>query len=139
MARGQTPRRRRFTGTHDQPLEQRYERTEADLFARIETLGREIENSVTGTDSKGLQSQGEKAESSSAAEYGSEAHHQAFAASLAGAATDEQVKGRLAAARSEGTHPRAALASKTQAKARKASPVAALPILSPAASPSNGC
>ncbi|WP_353713535.1 hypothetical protein [Arthrobacter sp. K5] len=95
-----------FTGTPDQPLEQRYERTEAELFARIEAMGREIENSVTGTNSQRPESEGAKTENGPAAEYGSEAHHQAFAASLAGTATDEQVKGRLAAARSEGTHPR---------------------------------
>lgn len=115
-----------FTGTHDQPLEQRYEGTEAELFARIEAMGRDIENRVTGTDSQRHESQGEKAENSPAAEYGSEAHHQAFAASLAGTATDDQVKGRLAAARSEGTHPRTALTSKGTAKARKTSTGAAL-------------
>ncbi|WP_353713519.1 hypothetical protein [Arthrobacter sp. K5] len=115
-----------FTGTHDQPLEQRYERTESELFARIEALGRDIENRVTRADSQRLQSEGDRAESSPAAEYGSEAHHQAFAASLAGTATDGQIKGRLAAARSEGTHPRAALASKAPAKARKTSTGAAL-------------
>lgn len=115
-----------FTGTQDQPLEQRYERTEADLFARIEAMGRVIESRVTGNDSKKLKSEGEQAETSSAPEYGSETHHQAFAASLAGTATDEQVKGRLAAERSEGAHPRSALASKAPAKARKASPGAAL-------------
>ncbi|WP_353713583.1 hypothetical protein [Arthrobacter sp. K5] len=115
-----------FTGTPDQPLEQRYERTEAELFARIEAMGREIENSVTGTNSQRPESEGAKTENGPAAEYGSEAHHQAFAASLAGTATDEQVKGRLAAARSEGTHPQEALAANAPAKARKASPGAAL-------------
>lgn len=111
-----------FTGTQDQPLEQRYERTEADLFARIEAIGRDIER----RDRKKLESEGEQAENSPAVEYGSEARHQAFAASLAGTATEEQVKGRLAAERSEGAHPRAALASKAPAKARKTSPGAAL-------------
>jgi hypothetical protein len=115
-----------FTGTQDQPLEQRYERTEADLFPRIEAMGRDIESRVTGNDSKKLTSEGEQAESSSAPEYGSEAHHQAFAASLAGTANDEQVKGRLTAERGEGTHPRSALASKAPSKARKTSPGAAL-------------
>lgn len=57
---------------------------------------------------------------SSAAEYGSADHHQAFADSLAGTASDERVKGRLAAARSHGTHPSTAPApSKAPAKARK--------------------
>ncbi|MDQ1595088.1 MAG: hypothetical protein QOH40_1644 [Arthrobacter pascens] len=39
---------------------------------------------LTGDDSKRLKDQGEKAGASSAAEYGSADHHQAFAASLAG-------------------------------------------------------
>lgn len=109
-----------FKGSQEQPLEQRYERTEAELFERIQGMGREIENRVTGDDSKQLTVQGEKAEASSAAEYGSADHHQAFADSLAGTASDERVKGRLAAARSEGTHPSTALApSKAPAKARK--------------------
>lgn len=109
-----------FKGSLEQPLEQRYERTEAELFARIAGMGRELENRVTGDDGKQLTVQGEKAVASSAAEYGSADHHQAFAASLAGTASDERVKGRLAAARSEGTHPSTALApSKAPAKARK--------------------
>jgi hypothetical protein len=104
-----------FKGSPDQPLEQRYERTEAELFARIEGLGRELEHRVTGDDSKRLKDQGEETESGSAAEYGSADHHQAFAESLAGTASEERVKGRLAAARSEGTHPSTGLA---QAKHR---------------------
>ncbi|MBO1269477.1 hypothetical protein [Arthrobacter cavernae] len=109
-----------FKGSPDQPLEQRYERTEAELFARIEGMGRELENRVTGDDSKRLKDQGEKAVASSAAEYGSADHHQAFAASLAGTASENQVQGRLAAARGEGTHPSTALTQgKAAAKARK--------------------
>lgn len=109
-----------FTGSREQPLEQRYERTEADLFARIAELGRELEGRVTGDDSERLKVQGGKAETGSAAEYGSADHHQAFAVTLSGTASEERVKGRLAAARSEGTHPSAALVSgKDPAKARK--------------------
>lgn len=115
-----------FTGTQDQPLEQRYQRTEAELFARMEAMGHDIESRVTGNDSKKPESGREQAKNSPAAEYGSEARHQAFAASLAGTATDEQVKGRLAAERSEGAHPRAALAGKAPSKARKKSPGAAM-------------
>lgn len=116
-----------FTGSQGQPLEQRYERTEAELFARIEAIGRELEHSVTGDDGKRLGDQGVKAENSSAAEFGSADHHQAFAASLAGTASEERVKGRLAAARSEGTHPSAALApGKAPAKARKTTSGASL-------------
>jgi hypothetical protein len=109
-----------FNGTQGQPLEQRYERTEADLFARIAELGRELEGRVTADDSERLKDQGGKAETSSAAEYGSADHHQAFAVTLSGTASEERVKGRLAAARSEGTHPSAALVTgKAPAKARK--------------------
>ena len=109
-----------FKGSQEQPLKQRYERTEAELFARIEAMGRELEHRVTGDDSKHLEDQSRKAETSSTAEYGSADHHQAFAASLAGTASDERVKGRLAAARSEGTHPGAALApGNAAAKAQK--------------------
>ena len=112
-----------FKGSQEQPLKQRYERTEAELFARIEAMGRELEHSVTGDDSKRLEDQS----SSSAAEYGSADHHQAFAASLAGTAGEERVKGRLAAARSEGTHPGAALApGKAPAQARKTTSGASL-------------
>lgn len=116
-----------FNGAPDQPQEKRYVRTEAELFARIEGLGRELENRVTGDDSKRLKDQGEETASGPAAEYGSAGHHQAFAESLAGTASEERVKGRLAAARSEGTHPSTALASgKAPAKARKTTSGAAL-------------
>ena len=55
---------------------------------------------------------------------GSADHHQAFAASLAGTASEERVKGRLAAARSEGTHPSTALVpGNAPAKARKTTSV----------------
>ncbi|MDQ6753691.1 MAG: hypothetical protein M3017_09825 [Actinomycetota bacterium] len=109
-----------FVGSPDEPLEQRYERTEAELFVRIEGMGRELGNRVTGDDSERLKDQAEKAVASSAAEYGSADHHQAFAASLAGTASENQVQGRLAAARSEGTHPSKALTQgRGAAKARK--------------------
>jgi hypothetical protein len=104
-------------GPQDAPVQQRYERAEAELFARIEDMGRELENRVTGD--APLKDQAEKAENNAAAEYGS-AYHQAFAASLAGTASEDQVQGRVAAARSEGTHPATALTQgKGAAKARK--------------------
>ena len=105
-------------GPQDAPVQQRYERAEAELFARIEDMGRELENRVTGD--APLKDQAEKAENSSAAEYGSAAHHQDFAASLAGTASENQIQGRVAAARSEGTHPSTALAQdRPAAKASK--------------------
>jgi hypothetical protein len=112
-----------FTGSQTLPLEQRYERAEAELFAHVQGLGRELESRVTGDSSQRLTDRAEKAETSAAAEYGSAAHHQAFAASLAGTASENQVQGRLAAARSEGAHPATALTQgKGAAKSRKTRP-----------------
>jgi hypothetical protein len=113
-----------FTGAGQDSLEQRYERAETELFVRIEGLGREIEDRVTGNDSNRLTDQGLKAETASAAGYGSTAHLEEFAASLKNSgATKEQIRGRLTAARSEGTHPNAAVtAGKGAAKARKSRP-----------------
>jgi hypothetical protein len=110
-----------FTGSERTPVEQRYERAERELFARMEGLGREIENRVTGTDSSRLKDQGLKAESTSAADYGSVERQEAFAASLATTGANEsQVRGRAAAERSEGTHPRVAVTmGDGAAKARK--------------------
>ena len=110
-----------FQGSHWTTLEQRYERAEKELFARMEGLGREIENRVTVNDSGRLKDQGLKAESTSAAGYGSAEHHEKFAESLATTGANEtQIRGRLAAARSEGTHPSAAvIMGKGAAKARK--------------------
>jgi hypothetical protein len=91
-------------------VEQRYERAEKELFARMEGLGHEIENRVTGNDSSRLEDQGLTAESTSADDYGSAEHHEKFAESMATTGANEtQIRGRLAAARSEGTHPSAAV------------------------------
>ncbi|MET1153312.1 hypothetical protein [Arthrobacter sp.] len=99
-----------FKGTERTPVEQRYERAEKELFARMESVGREIENRVTGNDSSRLKDQGLKAESTSSTDYGSAERQKAFAASLASTgATETQIRGRAAAERSEGTHPRAAV------------------------------
>lgn len=110
-----------FTGSQFSSLEQRYERAEKELFARLADVGRQIENSVTSNDSIQLKDQGLKAETASAAGYGSAAHHEKFAESLESAGANEtQIRGRLAAARSEGTHPSAAVTmGKGAAKARK--------------------
>ena len=62
-----------------------------------------------------------KRESPSAVDYGSAERQEAFAASLADTgANDSQVRGRVAAERSEGTHPGAAVTMGREAvKARK--------------------
>ncbi|RAX44611.1 hypothetical protein DQ354_14485 [Arthrobacter sp. AQ5-06] len=110
-----------FTGSERTPVEQRYDRAEKELFARMESVGREIENRVTGNDSSRLIDHGLKAESTSAADYGAAEHHEKFAESLANTGANEtQIRGRLAAARSEGTHPSAAVTmGKGAAKAIK--------------------
>ncbi|AOT05797.1 hypothetical protein [Arthrobacter sp. U41] len=110
-----------FNGSERTPIEQRYEQAEKELFARMERVGREIENRVTGNDSSRLKDQGLKAESTSAAGYGSAEHHEKFAESLVNTGANEtQIRGRLAAARSEGTHPSAAVTmGKGAAKAGK--------------------
>ena len=110
-----------FKGSEQVPLEQRYERAEKELFARMEEVGREIETRVTGNDSSRLKDQGLKAESTSAAGYGSAEHHAKFAESLEDTgANAAQIRGRLTAARSEGTHPSAAVTTgKGATKARK--------------------
>jgi hypothetical protein len=110
-----------FNGSERTPVEQRYERAEKELFARMESVGREIENRITGTDSSRLKDQGLKSETTSAADYGSSERQEAFAASLAGIGANEtQVRGRAAAERSEGTHPRAAVTmGKDATKAKK--------------------
>lgn len=110
-----------FKGSERAPVEQRHQRAETELFARMESVGREIENRVTGNLSRRLKDQGLKTESTSAADYGSAEHHDKFAESLEQSGANEtQIRGRLVAARSEGTHPRAALTmGKGAAKARK--------------------
>ncbi|MFK0042188.1 hypothetical protein ACIQTW_20320 [Paenarthrobacter sp. NPDC090517] len=109
-----------FTGDKWSTQEQRYERAEKELFARMEAVGREIENRVTGNDSSRLKDQGLKTETAAQSGYGSAEHHQKFAESLAGTGANEtQIRGRLAAARSEGTHPRAAVTTGKAAEARK--------------------
>jgi hypothetical protein len=112
-----------FTGSTWSSMEQRYERAEKELFTRLEGVGREIENRVTGTDSSRLKDQGLKTETASGAGYGSAAHNNKFAESLENTdATENQIRGRLAAARSEGTHPSTAVAlGKGSTKARKSS------------------
>jgi hypothetical protein len=63
-----------FKGSKWASLQQRYERAEKILFARMEGIGREIE----------LKDQGIQAKSTSAADHGSAERQEAFAASLAG-------------------------------------------------------
>ncbi|TJY66229.1 hypothetical protein E4J89_17275 [Arthrobacter sp. CAU 1506] len=111
-----------FTGSQSASMEQRYERAEKELFARLEGVGRDIENRVAGNDSSRRNDRSLKRDSTSAVDYGSAERQEAFAASLATSGANEtQIRGRVAAERSEGAHPSAAVAtSKGVAKARKA-------------------
>jgi hypothetical protein len=117
-----------FKGSERATVEQRYERAEKELFARMESVGCEIENRVTGNDSSRLKDQDLTAESTSAVGYGSAEHHEKFAESLANTGANQtQIRGRLAAARSEGTHPSTAVTrGKDAAKARNTRTVAAV-------------
>jgi len=110
-----------FKGSERTSVEQRYDHAEKQLFARLEGVGREIENRVTGNDSSRLKDQSLTADSASTADYGSAEHHEKFAESLTNTGANEtQIRGRLAAARSEGTHPSAAVTiGNGAAKARK--------------------
>ena len=110
-----------FTGSEWTPMEQRYEQAEKELYTRMESIGREIENRVAGNDSSRLKDHGLKTESASAAGYGSVHHLGKFAGSLENTGANEaQIRGRLVAARSEGTHPSAAVTmNKSATKARK--------------------
>lgn len=110
-----------FKGDTWSTQEQRYERAAKELFARMDGVGGEIENRVAGNDSNRLRDQGLKAETASAGDYGSAEQQKAFAASLAKtSANDSQIRGRIAAERSEATHPRTALSmGKGATKARK--------------------
>ncbi|UNK47766.1 hypothetical protein [Arthrobacter sulfonylureivorans] len=110
-----------FTGSQSASMEQRYERVEKELFTRLEGVGRNFENRVTGNDSSRLKDQGLRAETASSAGYGSAERQEAFAASLATTgANANQIRGRAAAERGEGTHPSAAVTmGKGAAKAKK--------------------
>ncbi|MGP0224031.1 hypothetical protein [Paenarthrobacter sp. NCHU4564] len=111
-----------FKGDRWSTQEQRYERAEKELFARIESFGPEIETRVTGSESIRLKDQGLKTENAAQVGYGSAEHQASFAQSLAGTGANEtQIRGRLAAARSEGTHPSTAVTTAKAAKARKTS------------------
>lgn len=88
----------------------------------MENIGRESKTespAVTAADSK---TRAFKTESTSAARYGSAEHHEKFAESLmSSGASGTQIRGRLAAARGEATHPSAAVTTgKGAAKAKKA-------------------
>ena len=116
-----------FTGDKWSTQEERYERAEKELVARMDNVGREIESRVTGNDSSRLKDQGLKTETAAQSGYGSAEHHQKFAESLtATGANETQIRGRLAAARSEGTHPGTVVTTGKATKSRKSRGATAL-------------
>ncbi|MEV8042121.1 hypothetical protein [Arthrobacter sp. NPDC080082] len=91
------------------------EAADATVKERLYLIGRD---GINGPDVD--QFQGLKAESASAVGYGSAQHLGKFADSLESTgASETQIRGRLVAARSGGTHPSAAVTGKGAIKARK--------------------
>ena len=90
--------------SQDKGLEARYEASEKELFSRIGALGRDIENDVLNEHRATPASQHQEG----CAAYGSGEHRKAFASTLEGTGSPEEVKGRLVAAADQGRHPREA-------------------------------
>ncbi|WP_327785614.1 hypothetical protein [Arthrobacter sp. 18067] len=78
-----------FKGGKYSNQEQRYERAEKELFARMEGIGREIENRVTGNDSSRPKDQSLKTEPAVQDGYGSAEHREKLAESLADTGANE--------------------------------------------------
>lgn len=106
----------------DNALEARYEASEKELFARIETLGHDIEKEVLKDHhgSIGAESSGTSTDGTPAVKYGSAEHTAAFAKNLEGTGTPEEIKGRLIAAADQGRHPREAVRSAPTLRAQPA-------------------
>lgn len=103
-------------------LEARYEKAEKELFTRIAPMGQELQDKVLKDTNTKTPASAVKTEKPSGPTYGSAEHYGEFEASLQGTATDAQIKGRVAAAKSQATPPKAAVEAPTKApKARKAS------------------
>lgn len=106
----------------DNALEARYEASEKELFARIETLGHDIEKEVLKDQhgSTGAENSGTSTDGSPVVKYGSVEHTAAFAKNLEGTGTPEEIKGRLIAAVDQGRHPREAVRSAPTLRAQPA-------------------
>lgn len=101
----------------DDRLEARYEAAEKDLFSRIDTLGRDIENNVLNETHGTHSSTSQPSPSREATVYGSKEHRKAFASTLEGTGSSEEIRGRLVAAADQGSHPREATRQDVKASA----------------------
>lgn len=94
--------------SRDSGLEARYEASEKKLFSRIDALGRNIEREVLNEQRTDPGSPRRQKHVDQAVAYGSSEHRKVLAATLEGAGTPEEIKGRLVAAADQGSHPREA-------------------------------
>lgn len=105
-------------------LQDRYESAEKEFFARLAPIGKDIEDKVMADqDTKKPERTAETAaEQPAGPSYGSKEHYDGFESSLKGAASDTDIKARVAAAKGQAKHPNQAAKAPTKApKARKAS------------------
>lgn len=109
-----------FVARGNTGLEARYENAEKEVFARLAPMGREIQDKVLKDPRLKTASTTAKAEEASVPAYGSKEHYEGFESSLAGKATETEVKGRIAAARGQAVHPVKAVGAPSKTpKARK--------------------
>ncbi len=104
-------------------LQGRYENAEKEFFDHLAPMGQDIENKVMADQP----TKAPAAEAETAAPqptgpaYGSKEHYDGFGDSLKGKASDSDIKGRMAAARGQATHPNTAAKAPTKTpQARKA-------------------
>ncbi|WP_417221220.1 hypothetical protein [Arthrobacter sp.] len=104
-------------------LQGRYENAEKEFFARLAPMGKHIEDKVMA-DQPGPSSapDAETAPTQpTGPAYGSKEHYDGFESSLKGKASEADIKGRVAAARGQATHPNTAAKAPSKAPtARKA-------------------
>ncbi|WP_104140078.1 hypothetical protein [Arthrobacter sp. ZGTC131] len=83
-------------------IEARYTNAEKELFARLAPMGRDIEDKVLKDPSTVTAATSEQ---STGPDYGSREHYESFATSLKGTASEQDIKGRVAAARGQAKYP----------------------------------
>ncbi len=101
----------------DTGLEARYETSEKELFDRIASLGRDIENDVFKDQPTTTLPPEQQSTREQSPAYGSSEHRTAFAQKIQGTGTDEEIHGRLVAAADQGAHPREATRQEVKASA----------------------
>lgn len=104
-------------------LQARYENAEKEFFAKLAPMGKDIEDKVMADPA----SQASAPTPVASPAYGSKEHYEAFETSLKGTASETDIKGRVAAARGQATHPSAASKAPSKApRARKANTAASM-------------